>query len=56
MIASVISPSLTFSKDFFSGTTESISIKFHMQPLGKGGKKVIIFLLGHMNMMAAIPI
>ena len=33
-----------------------ISIKFQMQPLDRGGKKVYIFRPGHMNKMAATPI
>ena len=46
----------TFSKDFFSETTRPISIKFHVQPLDRGKKKVYIFRLGHMTKMAAMPI
>ena len=38
----VLCPS-TFSKDFYSETSEPISFEFHMQPSGKGGKKVYIF-------------
>ena len=36
----------TFLKDFSSENTGPISIKFHMQPLGKGGKKIYIFCPG----------
>ena len=46
----------TFSKNFSSETTGPISIKFHMQPLDRGGKKVCIFHPGHMTKMAAMPI
>ena len=46
----------TFSKDFSSETTGPISIKFHMQRLDRGGKKVYIFCPGHMTKMAAKPI
>ena len=53
--SSVRRPS-TFTKDFSSETTGPISIKFHMQPLDRGGKKVCIFRLGHMTKMAAMPI
>ena len=53
--SSVRRPS-TFSKDFSSETTGPISIKFHMQPLDRGGKKVYIFRPGHMTKMAAMPI
>ena len=45
----------TFSRDFSSETTGSILIKFHMQPLGKGGRKVYIFGQGHITKMAAMP-
>ena len=53
--SSVRRPSI-FSKDFSSETTRPISIKFHMQPLNRGGKKVYIFRPGHMTKMAAMPI
>ena len=43
----------TFSKNFSSGP---ISIKFHMEPLDRGGKKVYIFRPGHMTKMVAMPI
>ena len=46
----------TFLKGFFSETTKTISLKFHMQPRGKGGKNVHIFGLGHMSKIAAMPI
>ena len=46
----------TFSKDFSSETTRLISIKFHLQPLDREGKKVYIFRPGHMTKMAATPI
>ena len=55
MVVSVVRPS-TFSKDFSSETTGPISIKFHMQPLDRGGKKVYIFRPGHMTKMVAMPI
>ena len=42
----------TFLKDFSSENTGPISIKFHMQPLGKGGKKIYIFCPGHITKMA----
>ena len=45
-----------FSKDFSSETSRPISIKFHMQPLDRRGKKVNIFRPGHMTKMAAMPI
>ena len=44
----------TFS--FSSENTGPISIKFHMQPLGKGGKKIYIFCPGHITKMATLPI
>ena len=53
--SSVRRPS-TFSKDFSSETTGPISIKFHLQPLDRGGKTVDIFRPGHMTKMAATPI
>ena len=43
----------TFSKGFFSETCRPISIKFHMQPPSKGGKKFYIFGPGHMTKIAA---
>ena len=43
----------TCSKDFSSETTRLISIKFHMQSLNRGGKKVYIFRSGHMTKMDA---
>ena len=46
----------TFSKDISSETTGLISIKFHMQSLDRGGKKVYIFCPGHMTKMDAMPI
>ena len=46
----------TFSKDFSSENTGPISNKFHMQPLGKGGKKIYIFCPGHITKMATLPI
>ena len=55
VVSGVCHPS-TFSKDFSSETTGPISIKFHMQPLDRGGKKVYIFRPGHMTKLAAIPI
>ena len=54
--ASVVRRPSTFSKDFSSETTGPISIKFHMQPLDRGGKKIYIFRPGHMTKMAAMPI
>ena len=45
----------TFSKDFSSETTWPFSIKFHTQPLDRGGKKVYIFRPGHMIKMSATP-
>ena len=55
LVLSVCRPS-TFSKDFSSETTGPISIKFHMQHVDRGGKKVCIFRPGHMTKMAAMPI
>ena len=55
LASSVRRPS-TFSKDFSSETTGPISIKFHMQPLDRGGKKVCIFRPGHLTKMAVMPI
>ena len=46
----------TFPEDFSSETTGPTSFKFHMQPPGKGGKKVYIFGPGYMTKMATIPI
>ena len=46
----------TFLKDFSSENTGQISIKFHMQPLDKGGKKIYIFCPGHISKMATLPI
>ena len=56
MVVSGVRHPSTFSKDFSSETTGPISIKFHMQPLDRGGKKVYIFRPGHMTKMAAMPI
>ena len=42
----VCRPSSTFSKDFFSETTGPVSFKFHVQPPGKGGKKIYTFRPG----------
>ena len=55
-LASSVSRPSTFSKDFSSETTGPIPIRFDMQPLDRGGKKVCIFCLGHLTKMAAIPI
>ena len=46
----------TFVKDFSSENTVQISIKFHMQPLGKGGKKIYILCPGHITKMATLPV
>ena len=46
----------TFLKDFSSENTGPISIEFHMQPLGKGGKKIYIFCPGHITKLAALLI
>ena len=56
MVASIVhhGPS-TFSKDFSSETTWPFSFKFHLQPPGKGGKKVYTFGPSHMIKLAAIP-
>ena len=56
MVASVVHPSSTFSKDFSSETTEPVLFKFYMQPSGKRGNKVSIFRLVHMTIMADMPI
>ena len=53
IVAFVVRPS-TSSKDLFSEATWPISIKFHMQPPGKGRKKYI-FGPGHKTKMAAVP-
>ena len=56
MVVSVVVRRLsTFSKDFCSETTGPISIKIHMQPAGKGGKKFYIFGPGHKTKMSAMP-
>ena len=55
-LSSSVSRPSTFSKDFSSETTGPISIKFDMQPLDRGGKKVYIFRPGHLTKMAAMPI
>ena len=52
MVVSGVQCPSTFSKDFSSETTWPISIKFHMQPLDRGGNKVYIFRPGHMTKMA----
>ena len=61
MVASVVHMSSiclssTFSKLLSSETTWPISFKFHIQPPGKGGKKIYIFRPGHMTKMATMPI
>ena len=56
MVVSGVRRPSTFSKDFSSETTGPISIKFHMQPLDSGGKKVYTFRPGHMTKIAAMPI
>ena len=56
MVVSGVRRPSTFSKDFSSETTVPISIKFHMQALDRGGKKVYIFRPGHMTKMDAMPI
>ena len=56
MVVSDVRRPSTFSKDFSSVTTGHISIKFHMQPLDRDGKKVYIFRPGHLTKMAAMPI
>ena len=43
-------------KDFSSESTEPVSIKFHMQPIGSGENKIYIFGLGTMTKMATMPI
>ena len=55
---SVVHRRSTLSKNFSSATIWPISIKFHMQPSDKGGKKVYlyyIFGLGHMTKMVVGP-
>ena len=44
------------SNDFSSETTGPIAIKFHIQPPGLLGKKNCSNGLGHMTIMAAMPI
>ena len=56
MVASIVCHPSTSSEDFSSKTTGPISIKFHMQPTGNGGKKVYIFGPCHMTKMAVMPI
>ena len=46
----------TILKDFSSENTGPISIKFHMQPLGKGGEKIYIVCPCHITKMATLPI
>ena len=46
----------TFLKDFSSKITEQVSIRCHMQPPGKRGKKFYIFVGGHMIKVAAMHI
>ena len=48
--------SVNILKDFSSENTRPISIKFRMQPLGKGGKKMYIFCPGHITKVATLPI
>ena len=43
------------SKDFFSETTP-ISIRFYVQPSGKGEQKVYVLGPGHMTKMSAMSI
>ena len=45
-----------FSNRFPLETTGPISVKFHMQPADKGGKKVYIFGPGHMTKVGTVPI
>ena len=45
-----------FQREFSSGTTGPISFKYHMQPSSKVGKKLYIFGIGHLTMIAAMPI
>ena len=42
---SLVSCLSTVSKDFSSEATMSISVTFHMQPPGNGGKKVYIYMV-----------
>ena len=56
---SVVRPSVcpsTISNDFSSETTGPIATKFHIQPPGLLGKKSCSNGLGHMTIMAAMPI
>ena len=46
----------TSAEDISSKTTGSVSFKFHMQPLGKVGKKIYIVGQGNMTKMATMPI
>ena len=55
MVASFVRTSSTFSKDFFSEITGTISFKFNMQLKDKDAK-VYIFRSGRMTKMAAMPI
>ena len=45
----------TLSKDFFSKTTGTFLIKFHIHPPGRRGMKVWLNDSGHMTKMAAMP-
>ena len=57
MVVSVVVRRLsTFSKDFCSETTGPISIKIHMQPAGKGGKKFYIFDPDDKTKVSTMPI
>ena len=49
-------PKFTYSLSVFSETIEPISIKFHMQPPGKGGRQVYIVCPGHITKITAMPI
>ena len=46
----------TISNDFSSENTGRIAFKFHIQPPGPLGKKNCSNGLGHMTIMAAMPI
>ena len=56
MVASVVPPSSTFSKDFITENTGPVSFEFLKQPPGKEGKKICIFCPGYMTKMATMPI
>ena len=53
MVASVVRPSVV---NFSYESTVPVSFEFHMQPQGKGGKKVYIFGPGNITKIVAMPL